>query len=186
MPANVRRLGASSALTSPYAPLARRVRRWAEGMLAALRMPEAELSVVLSDDASIHELNRAYRAIDRPTDVLAFAVREALSAGVPEAAIPEGVLGDIVISIPTAARQAEEARRGLDEEVAMLLAHGLLHLLGYDHRDRVEERRMTAMTDALRSTTLRAARQAKEPTKARSSTRKSSERSAKKPLLRDR
>ncbi len=121
-------------------------------MLAALAMPDAELSVVLTDDATIHALNRTYRSIDRPTDVLAFAVREALSADVPEGAIPEGVLGDVVISIPQARRQAHDAARSLDDEVAMLLAHGLLHLLGYDHRDRREERRMTAMTDALRST----------------------------------
>lgn len=122
-------------------------------MLAALAMPHAELSIVLCDDRTIHALNRTYRDMDKPTDVLAFAVREAVAAGVPVAALPDGVLGDVVISAPTAARQARAARRDVDEEIAMLLAHGLLHLLGRDHRDRTEERRMTAMCDALRSTT---------------------------------
>jgi probable rRNA maturation factor len=123
-------------------------------MLAALAMPDAELSIVLCDDPTIHALNRSFRQMDKPTDVLAFAVREALALGIPKAALPEGVLGDVVISVPTAARQARVAHRAVDEEIAMLLAHGLLHLLGRDHRDRTEERRMTAMTDALRSTTV--------------------------------
>lgn len=123
-------------------------------MLSALAMPDAELSIVLCDDRTIHTLNRDYREKDRPTDVLAFAVREAIGAHVPESAMPKGVLGDVVISVPTAARQAKAARRSTEDEIAMLLAHGLLHLLGRDHRDRTEERRMTAMTDALRSTTV--------------------------------
>jgi probable rRNA maturation factor len=127
---------------------------WADRMLAALAMPDAELSIVLCDDRTIHELNRSFRHMDKPTDVLAFAVREAIAAGVPDAALPAGVLGDVVISVPTAARQARVARRSVEDEIAMLLAHGLLHLLGRDHRDRTEERRMTAMTDALRSTTI--------------------------------
>ncbi len=130
------------------------MRAWADRMLAALAMPHAELSIVLCDDRTIHELNRSFRRKDKPTDVLAFAVREVIAAGIPDAALPEGVLGDVVISVPTAARQARAARRDVDEEIAMLLAHGLLHLLGRDHRDRTEERRMTAMTDALRSTTI--------------------------------
>jgi probable rRNA maturation factor len=127
-------------------PLARRVERWAERMLAALALPSAVLSVHVCDDATIHALNRQYRRKDKPTDVLAFAAREARGFLVP----PE-LLGDVVISIETAARQAAAAGKGLDEELAMLLAHGLLHLLGDDHRDRREERRMTARTDALRS-----------------------------------
>ncbi len=115
-------------------------------MLDALALPSAELSVLLCDDATIHALNRDYRDMDKPTDVLAFAMREgALSALRPE------MLGDVVISIDTAARQAASASRSVEDEIAMLLAHGLLHLLGADHRDRTEERRMTARTDALRS-----------------------------------
>jgi probable rRNA maturation factor len=127
-------------------PLAARVARWAARMLAALAMEDAELSVHLCDDRTIHALNRDFRKKDKPTDVLAFAVREARGTVVPAA-----LLGDVVISIETATRQARAASRAVDEEIAMLLAHGLLHLLGDDHRNRREERRMTARTDALRS-----------------------------------
>jgi probable rRNA maturation factor len=139
-------------------PLAARVARWAERMLAALAMEEAELSVHLCDDRTIHALNRDYRKKDKPTDVLAFAVRDARGM-----VVPATVLGDVVISVETAARQARAVSRTLDEELAMLLAHGLLHLLGDDHRTRREERRMTARTDALRSVCSEAARSARPP-----------------------
>lgn len=124
---------------------AKRVRLVAERMLAALALSHCELSVLLCDDRTIHVLNRDYRQMDKPTDVLAFAMRE---AGAPQSHL----LGDIVISIDTATRQAADADRPVDDEIDMLLAHGLLHLLGFDHRDRTEERRMVALTDALRST----------------------------------
>ncbi len=129
--------------------LAPLVGRWATRMLAALALPRAELSILLCDDATIHELNRTYRHIDRPTDVLAFAIREA-----GEPTVPSTMLGDVAISIDTAARQARALGRSVEDEVAMLLAHGVLHLLGHDHRDRTEERRMTARTDALRSVAI--------------------------------
>ncbi len=116
----------------------------AERMLEALQLPRAELSILLCDDATIHELNRTHRRRDRPTDVLAFAMREAT-----EGRWQTRVLGDVVVSLDTAQRQAEERRRPLWDEVTMLLAHGLLHLLGYDHRTPAEERQMTARTDVL-------------------------------------
>ncbi len=113
-------------------------------MLRALGMPRAEVSVLLCDDATIHELNRTYRHKDRPTDVLAFALREG-----EHAELAGDLLGDVVISIETARRQAREHQRTLVDEVRFLLAHGLLHLVGYDHATRAEERRMSALTDAL-------------------------------------
>lgn len=113
-------------------------------MLRALQLEKAELSVLLCDDTLIQELNRDYRGIDRPTDVLAFAMAEG------EAVESVGqVLGDVAISVPTAARQAEEAGRDALSEITMLLAHGLLHLLGFDHGTKAEERRMLAKTDIL-------------------------------------
>ena len=133
-----------------------RVRKQAAQMLAALRLPRAELSVLLCDDATIHALNRDYRHKDRPTDVLAFAMRE--GEGAEHAHGAHGLLGDVIVSIETAARQATAHGRSLDAEVTMLLAHGLLHLLGFDHRDRTEERRMTARTDMLRAVALGAPR----------------------------
>lgn len=128
-----------------------RARRWARAMLVELDLPRAELSVLLADDATVHELNRSYRHKDRPTDVLSFAQREG------EGGDPSGdVLGDVVISLDTAERQARERRRPLDAEVTFLLAHGVLHLLGWDHRDDAEEREMNARTRAL----VRAAKRA--------------------------
>lgn len=113
-------------------------------MLRSLALRDAELSIVLTDDATIHALNRTYRKQDRPTDVLAFAMREG-----PRARADDSLLGDIVVSLETAARQADEGGRTLAAEVRMLVAHGLLHLLGHDHRNHAEERRMTARTGAL-------------------------------------
>ncbi len=120
------------------------VKRRATRMLAALRLPGAELSIVLCDDATIQALNRAYRKKDRPTDVLAFAMREG-----PHAELAGAMLGDVVVSLDTAARQAASRGVPLDREVTMLVAHGLLHLLGHDHATKIEERRMSARTDAL-------------------------------------
>ncbi len=116
----------------------------AERMLEALRMKEAELSILLCDDRTIHELNRSYRRRDKPTDVLAFAMREGEGAK-----LHPHMLGDIVISIDTARRQAKEHDRSVIAEVTFLLAHGLLHLLGYDHKTAAEERRMRARSDVL-------------------------------------
>ncbi|MEC7525534.1 MAG: rRNA maturation RNase YbeY [Myxococcota bacterium] len=121
-----------------------KVRERAERMLAALRMPDAELSILLCDDETIWALNRDYRGKDRPTDVLAFAMREGEGP-----ALHQELLGDVVISLDTARRQAAERGRTIVYEVTFLLAHGLLHLLGYDHQTDDEERRMSARTDAL-------------------------------------
>lgn len=106
-------------------------------MLDALKLKRAELSVLLCDDPTIHVLNRQHRRKNKPTDVLAFAMREG------EIVVGDsGVLGDVVISLDTAARQAKEHAHSLWDEVDMLLAHGLLHLLGYDHNTDEEEREM--------------------------------------------
>jgi len=99
-----------------------------------------EVALRLCSDAAIHELNRAWRGKDKPTDVLAFAQREAVSA---DAAL----LGDLVISLDTAKRQA---KRGLYKELLHLASHGLCHLLGYDHDDDAEEATMNARAAALR------------------------------------
>jgi probable rRNA maturation factor len=120
------------------------LRRRAELMLRALALPDAELSIVLCDDATIHALNREHRRRNKPTDVLAFALRE----GEPLTGA-EALLGDVVISLETAQRQAVERKHALWDEVTLLLAHGLLHLVGYDHRTDAEERRMNARADML-------------------------------------
>ncbi len=121
---------------------ARLIARLGNAMLAALELPDAELSVLLTDDDGIHELNRQHRQKDKPTDVLAFAMDES----VPD---PAGILGDVVISLDTAERQARSRRRPLIEEVRFLLAHGVLHLVGYDHAEAAEKREMVGMTRKL-------------------------------------
>jgi probable rRNA maturation factor len=114
------------------------------------RRADYEVSVRLVRDAAIRALNRDYRRKDQPTDVLAFAQREGPAGGLHPA-----VLGDVVISVDTARRQA---RRGLYRELLHLAAHGLCHLLGYDHRDDAEERAMNARADALRAEASRRGR----------------------------
>jgi probable rRNA maturation factor len=84
-------------------------------------------------------LNAAWRGRDRPTDVLAFSLEEG-----PHAERRGRLLGDVVIGVETAARQARARRRGLDDEVARLLVHGTLHLVGYDHARSRDARRMRA------------------------------------------
>ena len=91
----------------------------------------AEVSLTLTDDEEIRRLNAKYRQIDRPTDVLSFPLQE----GETLAALPKGrpMLGDIVISVPRARAQAEAYGHSFRRELAFLTAHGVLHLLGFDH-----------------------------------------------------
>ena len=100
----------------------------------------AEVSVTLTDDAHIHVLNRDYRSVDRPTDVLSFALTESEEPAILDA--PYGVvLGDLVISLERVAAQAEEYGHSVLRELSFLTVHGMLHLLGYDHseeEDRLE------------------------------------------------
>lgn len=102
---------------------------------------ELEVAVRLASDAEIRELNRDFRGTDKATDVLAFAQREGEGGDVH----PE-ILGDIVISVETAARQQ---KRGLFFELVFLYAHGLCHLLGYDHQTDEEEAEMDARAASL-------------------------------------
>ena len=123
--------------------LAARLRRRARHLLDELGLGSAELSLVLVSDAVMHDLNRTWRGKDRPTDVLAFAQREG-------AGPPTGLLGDVVISVDTARRQAVALGHSLAAEAERLLVHGLLHLLGYDHeRSPAEARRMQRKERAL-------------------------------------
>jgi probable rRNA maturation factor len=118
---------------------AREVGRRARRMLVALQMEEAELSLVLTNDEQIHKLNATYRKKDKPTDVLAFAQQEAAHEGADET-----LLGDVIVSVPTARRQAKGAKHDVLAEVTMLVAHGLLHLLGWDHDTDARDRKMRA------------------------------------------
>jgi rRNA maturation RNase YbeY len=105
-----------------------RLKRTASAILASARTGEAELSLVLVSDRRMRALNRRYRKKDRATDVLAFSQCEGRFSR-----FHGRLLGDVVISVPTAKRQAAEHGHGLYEEMSRLLVHGVLHLLGYDH-----------------------------------------------------
>ena len=137
----------------PFRDVARPdVRRWAKRMLDCLDLAKVELSIVLTDDSEIRELNGVFRQRDKATDVLAFAMREGEPLGGSTAAskgTSGEILGDVVISVETARRQAKEHRRTLTAEIQMLLGHGLLHLIGYDHRTKREETVMNAETERL-------------------------------------
>ena len=117
----------------------RLLRARAREALRAIGQARAELSLALIDDDEMRALNREYRGKDRSTDVLSFSLYEGEGAD-----FRGGLLGDVVIGIETAARQAAAHHRGLDEEVARLLVHGLLHLMGHDHEDDCDARRMRA------------------------------------------
>jgi len=115
------------------------LRRRARRILTALECPRAELSISLIDDAAIAALNERHRGHPRATDVLAFSLLEGAHAERRGA-----LLGDVVIGLETAARQARARRRTLDDEVARLLVHGALHLVGYDHARSAQARVMRA------------------------------------------
>lgn len=98
--------------------------------------PDSELSIILTDDARLHELNLNYLNVDAPTDVLSFPASETD----PETGAR--YIGDILISIPRAQAQAEAAGHPLEAEVQLLVVHGILHLLGHDHARAKEKARM--------------------------------------------
>ena len=141
---------------APSVELVRRRRRGAQGgdaravrraIATTLQLEGAaarEVSVLLTDDREMRELNRTYRRVDAPTDVLAFAFDEA------DEAVPSSSLGDIAISVERALRQAGSRGVSLDGELELLAVHGSLHLLGYDHEQPEDARLMRNRTRAVR------------------------------------
>ena len=114
--------------------------------------PPAEVGLVVTDDETVRDLNRRYLGLDEPTDVLSFGHEpfDRLRTE-PFVTPPDGVrrLGEVILSYPTAERRAREAGHSVQDEAVHLVVHGLLHLLGYDHEDPEDERRMRAREDAL-------------------------------------
>ena len=119
---------------------------------------DAEVDVTIVDDEEIHALNRDYRGMDKPTDVLSFALdEEAEDSDEPEliGGPEEHLYGDIIISAETALRQAEEYGHGLEREMTYLAVHGMFHLLGYDHMTEEDKAEMRAKEEeALRAINL--------------------------------
>ena len=117
----------------------RRLKLVALALLQLAKREEAELSLALVGNAEMQKLNARYRRKDYPTDVLSFPAAKNLPRETP-------LLGDVIISVDKAAEQAKEQQRTLDQEIATLLSHGIVHLLGYDHeRSAKDARIMTRM-----------------------------------------
>jgi probable rRNA maturation factor len=115
---------------------------------------EGEVALTFVDDEQIHELNRTYRGIDRPTDVLSFAMLEEGEGEIDiafdeEEEVPVEMLGDIIISVDRAIAQSEEYGHSLEREIGFLFVHGFLHLLGYDHDEEEAEREMFAKQEEI-------------------------------------
>lgn len=137
-------------------PLIERVIR--QALLNERVTGEIEVTIVVTDDPGIHELNRQYRGVDSPTDVLSFPIEED-APGAGRFVLPPGIprnLGDIVISFPRVIAQAEEYGHSSQRELGYLAVHGTLHLLGYDHetesdRQVMREKEEAALVDLPRS-----------------------------------
>ena len=136
------------------------LRRVVRGALASADLRDAvEVGLLLTGDDRVRQLNRDYRGEDRTTDVLAFALEESEVAfprppdalptlgQVPSDALPS--LGQVVVSYPQAVRQAAEYGHTVEREVAFLVVHGLLHLLGFDHQRPDDEARMLLKQEAI-------------------------------------
>jgi probable rRNA maturation factor len=126
---------------------AEHLRAVAEAVLRHEGRP-AELTLVVTDDEGIQALNRDFLGLDMPTDVLSFSAQE---DGGPFIAAPEaaGYLGDVIVSYSRAVEQAQERGRTPDEEMNLLVVHGILHLLGYDHAAEDQEAVMWARQEAI-------------------------------------
>ena len=146
-------------IDKPYAAEVKRawLKRVIVEALGMEKVADAEVSLVITSDERIHEINRKYRQVDAPTDVIAFALTEGATEGFVSP--PDGIihLGEIVISYPTAVRQAAEHGHSVQQELAILIVHGTLHLLGYDHvlsgqarKMRARERKILEYLKALR------------------------------------
>lgn len=126
-----------------------RIERLARFVLDRLRVhPLAELCVKAVDEPTMTELNRTWMEATGSTDVLAFPMDE-LRPGMLDVDPEEGVLGDLVLCPEVAARQGATAGHGTDAELELLTVHGVLHLLGYDHAEPVEQQEMFALQDRL-------------------------------------
>jgi probable rRNA maturation factor len=125
------------------------LRKVVETTLASAEVGETvDIGLVVASDDTVHNLNRRYRGVNASTDVLAFAMSETGIDRIEKFALPPDNilhLGEVIVSYHQAQRQAEEQRHSFERELALLVAHGVLHLLGYDHEEPAAERHMRAM-----------------------------------------
>ena len=109
------------------------------------KLDNLEFNIIIVDNTYIHELNKTYRGIDRPTDVISFALEDNKDF----VSIDHRVLGDIYISIDKAREQAIEYGHSLKREICFLSVHGFLHLLGYDHMEKEDEKVMFSLQEEI-------------------------------------
>lgn len=116
---------------------------WLAGNTGDFKLPvrSAEVSVLLADDAAIHALNKTYRGIDRPTNVLSFAALD----DADEPIVDPLLLGDIAVAFETTKREAEEQKISMADHLFHLIVHGVLHLIGYDHMTDADAAEMEAL-----------------------------------------
>jgi probable rRNA maturation factor len=129
-------------------------RRWlrtivTKTLATAKVTPKVQLDLLITDDETVHTLNKTYRNVDRPTDVLAFALTEESSEREPFVSPPDepAHLGEVIVSYPAAVRQADEHGHSVEQELAILVIHGVLHLLGSDHEESADEVKMRALEE---------------------------------------
>jgi probable rRNA maturation factor len=128
-----------------YQPKVQKLRKFAHATLTYLDAPPGDLTLVFADDETIQELNRRFAGKDRPTDVLSFPGESSdIKTG-------RSYYGDVVISLPYAEHQAQEAGHSLQDELTLLIIHGVLHLLGFDHSSPEEHRNMWSIQDEILS-----------------------------------
>jgi probable rRNA maturation factor len=136
-------------------PEANKLRTRTERMIGALGLAKVEVSLALVDDTVIRQLNKRWRRKDKSTDVLSFPMLEVPVADIYKAAKTSPILlGDIVVSVPTANRQAKARKKAPIDEMTTLVAHGLLHLLGFDHKSDDQEREMDGYVKVLEAAAI--------------------------------
>ena len=121
------------------------VRKFIDYVLTYQKLDDVMFNVIIVDDEQIHELNKNYRGIDKPTDVISFALEDDDTFK----PLKGRILGDIYISIDAAIRQSQEYGHSLLRELCFLTCHGILHLLGYDHMQEEEEKVMFALQERI-------------------------------------
>ncbi len=125
------------------------LKRAVESALIAAAVAEpVQVSLVIAGDETVRELNRQHRGVDATTDVLAFAFSDPAGASDEQFILPPDSvrdLGEVIISLPQAERQAGEQEHTLEREMALLVCHGVLHLLGFDHEKPEDKRKMRAL-----------------------------------------
>lgn len=127
---------------------AERLARIVETVLDQEAQPKhAEVTLVITGNERVRELNRVFRDVDEPTDVLSFPCGEGPQFVTPEELSP--YLGDVIVSYPIALEQAQEQGHPVEKELALLIVHGCLHLLGYDHATEEDQQRMWARQDEI-------------------------------------